>query len=50
MEDKEKSTVNLNIRMKPSVKEAGQKRAEEEGRSFSNYIEWLILQDVKRNS
>lgn len=49
MAEKEK-TVMLSIRMKPSVKEAGQKRAEEEGRSFSNYIEWLILQDVKRNS
>jgi hypothetical protein len=38
----------INIRVKPSIKAAAEKRAAEEHRSLTAYLEWLILQDTKR--
>lgn len=35
------------MKIAPSLKEMAQQLAEDEGRSLSNYIEWLILRDAK---
>ena len=42
----ETRNVSINIRVKPSIK-AAEKRAAE-NRSLTAYLEWLILQDSKR--
>jgi hypothetical protein len=34
--------------VKPSIKEAAVKKAAEQNRSLTTYLEWLILQDTKR--
>ena len=44
---KEKRTEYVQMKIAPSLKEAAQERAKQEGRSLSNYIEWLILKDLK---
>ena len=46
---KEKRTDKIFMKISPSLKEMAQKRAEEEGRSLSNYIEWLIIKDCKEH-
>ena len=38
----------INIRIQSSIKEAAVKKAAEQHRSLTAYIEWLILQDTKR--
>lgn len=45
----EKRTDRINMKITPSLKEKAQERADEEGRSLSNYIEWLIQKDVEEN-
>ena len=45
----ERRTEFIQMKVMPSLKEKAQKRAEQEGRSLSNYIEWLILQDLKKH-
>ena len=45
----EKRSDYIQMKVAPSLKEKAQKRAEQEGRSLSNYIEWLILQDLKKH-
>ncbi len=47
--NEEKRNVVIQMRITPTLKEAAQKRADEEGRSLSNYIEWLILKDLKEH-
>lgn len=47
--EKEKRTDRIYMKVLPSVKAAAEKRATEEGRSMSNYIEHLIKEDVKRS-
>lgn len=47
-QSKEKRTERIYMKITPSLKEAAQKRAEEEGRTLSNYIEWLIVKDSKK--
>jgi predicted HicB family RNase H-like nuclease len=47
MEQETKDTA-INIRVKPSIKAAAVKKAAEQNRSLTTYIEWLILQDTKR--
>jgi len=42
-------TKILNIRIDPEMKKAAKKLAEEEGRSLSNWITWLIQREVKKN-
>lgn len=37
------------VRLAPDVKAKAMVRASEENRSFASYLEWLVLQDVKRN-
>lgn len=43
----EQKTGILNIRIRPSVKAAASARAEADGRSLANYIEWVISQDIE---
>jgi len=45
-EPDEQKTAILNIRIKPSVKNAASARASADGRSLANYIEWAIMQDL----
>ena len=47
---KEKRTEYIQMKIAPSLKEKAQERAEEEGRSLSNYIEQLILKDIREHS
>ncbi len=42
------STVATSIRLKADIKELAQRQAEQEHRSLSNYIEYLIIQSAKR--
>lgn len=46
----ERRTEFIQMKVMPSLKEKAQERAEEEGRSLSNYIEWLILKDLKEHN
>ena len=45
---KEKKTEYIMMKATPSFKARAKALAEEEGRSLSNYIEWLINNDIKR--
>ena len=45
---KEKKTEYIIMKATPSFKARAFDRAHEEGRSLSNYIEWLINNDAKR--
>lgn len=45
----EKRSERISMKVLPSVKAEAEKRAAEEGRTLSNYIERLIKEDVKRN-
>ena len=45
---KEKKTDLITMKVTPSFKAKAKALAEEEGRSLSNYIEWLINNDIKR--
>ena len=45
---KEKKTEFIAVKVTPSFKARAKALAEEEGRSLSNYIEWLINNDIKR--
>lgn len=47
-ETREKKTERIHMKIAPSVKEIAERNAEEAGRTLSNYIEWLILQDDKK--
>lgn len=38
------------MRISSELKAKAQERAEEEGRTLSNYIEYLILKDLKEHS
>ena len=45
---KEKKTDLITMKVTPAFKARAKALAEEEGRSLSNYIEWLINNDAKR--
>ena len=45
---REKKTDLITMKVTPSFKARAKALAEEEGRSLSNYIEWLINNDMKR--
>ena len=45
----EKRTDKINMKITPSLKKKAQERAAEEGRSLSNYIEWLIQKDAEEH-
>ena len=45
---KEKKTEFIAVKVTPSFKARAKALATEEGRSLSNYIEWLINNDMKR--
>lgn len=45
---KEKKTEYIMMKATPSFKAMAKALADEEGRSLSNYIEWLINNDAKR--
>lgn len=38
-------TERLSCRLSPEIKSLAEKNASEQGRSLSNYIEWLIKND-----
>lgn len=42
----EKRTERFTMKITPSLKEEANERAEELGRSLSNYVEQLILKDL----
>lgn len=44
----EKKTEYITMKVTPAFKARAKALAEEEGRSLSNYIEWLINNDIKR--
>ena len=44
----EKKTEFITMKVAPSFKAMAKAIADEEGRSLSNYIEWLINNDMKR--
>lgn len=44
----EKKTEFITMKVSPSFKARAKALADEEGRSLSNYIEWLINNDIKR--
>jgi len=43
----EKATERIHIKVHPSLKEAAQARADEEGRSLSNYLLHLVKSDIE---
>lgn len=43
----EKRSDRIIMKISPSLKEAAQVKAKEDGRSLSNYIEHLIIKDLK---
>ena len=45
---KELKTEQINLRLTPSLKAKALKRAQEEHRTLTNYIEHLIEQDVNK--
>lgn len=45
---KEKKTEFIAVKVTPSFKARAKALADKEGRSLSNYIEWLINNDIKR--
>lgn len=45
---KEKKTEFIAVKVTPSFKARAKALAAEEGRSLSNYIEWLINNDMKQ--
>lgn len=48
-ENREKKTDRLHIKIAPTLKESAIERADELGRSLSNYVEWLITEDLKKH-
>lgn len=44
----ERKSEFIALKVTPSFKARAKALAEEEGRSLSNYIEWLINNDIKR--
>lgn len=47
---KEKRSEYIQLKIAPSLKEEAKRRASEEGRSLSNYIEQLILKDIREHT
>lgn len=45
----EKRTSHIHIKIAPSVKEAAQKLAEQNGRTLSNFIEHLLLKEIEKS-
>jgi predicted HicB family RNase H-like nuclease len=45
----EKREIAMNVRVKPSVKAAAERLAQEDGRSLANWLERLIEAEVARN-
>lgn len=49
MTEKEKRTEKIMLRILPSVKADAQELAESEGRTLSNYIEHLLIEEINKN-
>jgi hypothetical protein len=45
-----RTKIPVSLRLDPEIKAAGEQRAKKEMRSFASYLEWLIAEDVKRQS
>jgi hypothetical protein len=45
----EKRTTPFQMRMRPSVKAAGERAAADDGRSLNSYIEKLLVDDLRAN-
>lgn len=50
MSKTEKKTEMIALKVTPSFKAMAKANAEEEGRTLSNYIEWLIKNDSKQRA
>ena len=48
MDGREEKTVTITMRVRPSLKAAAEVRAQEDGRSLTNYVERLIEADVAK--
>jgi predicted HicB family RNase H-like nuclease len=48
MPEKRLKIATVNLRLKPEIKAAAVKKAAEQHRTLTAYLEWLILQDTKR--
>ena len=45
-----RTKVPVPLRIDPEIKAAGEARAKEERRSFASFLEWLIVEDGKRQA
>jgi hypothetical protein len=43
----EKRTATAQIRLRPSLKELAERAADDEARTFSSFVEWLIIKYLK---
>lgn len=43
-----KKNVWIQMKVTPEFKEQAKKQAEREGRSLTNYLEWLVTKDAER--
>lgn len=48
--NKETATERIHIKVQPSLKAAAQERADQDGRSLSNYVLNLIRMDIEKNA
>lgn len=48
--EREKRSAIISMKVQPSLKAKAEARAEEQGRSLSNYIESLIRADVDKSN
>jgi len=46
----ERRTDRLTLKIQPSLKSAAAKKAKEQGRTLSNYVEMLILTDLYKKA
>ena len=49
-QEKDKRSAYISMKIQPELKEKAKERADELGRSLSNYIEWLIKEDLKKQA
>jgi hypothetical protein len=45
-----RTKIPVSLRLDPEIKATGEARAKDEMRSFASYLEWLIVEDAKRQA
>lgn len=45
-----RTKIPVSLRLDPEIKSAGEARAKEERRSYASFLEWLIVEDAKRQA